>query len=376
MTQRFGSMLIALLASTALTACGTAGVKLSNTADPAGNDPEQVKALLKAAGDKAVVVSVPVSKLVIKISPVKSEADAPPPPSGKDGKKKKEGGAANGKDTKSPGDGGGGSDSGTSAVTQTVTTATATYSVSVVPVADSATTFRATPVNNFFSSNNFGVTKIANSDVATTATNEFTDQTQSRITAIGGIIVGALKLGTGVGALLAPLPPGASPPSADKCSATAMDFAVEARPDSGAAANWHAFHVSDTCWRYAFEVETRQRDILSRAAFRDQVTRGETVQAWPVPACLEIKLLIAKTAVAGQPAGEKDADVVVPLTVSDPDNVRLVGIPDKGKIALHPICDADVSDNAVDRWSTAFDAISALETQAKAIEGARSRTSP
>ena len=127
--------------------------------------------------------------------------------------------------------------------------------MSVVPVADSATTFRATPVNNFFSSNNFGVTKIANSDVATTATNEFTDQTQSRITAIGGIIVGALKLGTGVGALLAPLPPGAPPPPADKCSVTAMDFAVEARPDSGIAQLARLSHR-----RYVLALRVQGRD--------------------------------------------------------------------------------------------------------------------
>ena len=89
------------------------------------------------------------------------------------------------------------------------------------------------------------------------------------------------------------------------------------------------------------------------------MTRGETVKVWPVPACLEIKLLIAKTAVAGGSADEKDADVVVPLTVSDPDNVRLVGIllPTRARSRCIRSAMPMLSDNAVDRWSTAFDAI-------------------
>ncbi len=377
-----------LLAATALAGCGTAGVILS----PTGGDTES---LVKAAENKAVVVSVPVSKIVIKSTEAKPPStggvtndltDVLARPNGQPGThdhtthhrrppQPNLGSSDQSAPSAQNASAAGKADEGSTVVTQGIVISGVTYSISTIPEEDPLTTFRTTPINNFFSTNNLGVSKVANGDIPTSVSNDFTDQTQSRIAAVGSIVASAASAFGGLAAF-ARLP-GTAPNAAQSMTAVCSTGPDNATIDGtlrNVTQSWTKLE-GPSCWWFAFETTGHQVDTISRAEFRGLVNQGRNTKAWPVPSCLETKLLLKKSesSITGT-ATDTDADVVVPLEIADPATVRLVGIPDKGKIAMHPICDADVTDNPTDRWSTTFDSIAALETQAKAIAGAKQKS--
>jgi len=99
----------------------------------------------------------------------------------------------------------------------------------------------------------------------------------------------------------------------------------------------------DTTLVRAHQHETfRVRDDRSQHRLVDVPVRGS---AWP-PSLLELG------------------------SVADPSYVRLVPLPGKGQITMHPICGADISDSGVDRFGNYLDNINELFKQAKTIEDA------
>ena len=403
---------LAILAS----GCGSASVTYQAVSETPATDPGSTAALVEAAGNKAVVVNIPISRIMIVLSqknPMISDsrrdlggyADNGAPvrrntlaratatgspmlspavfvPAGRDyllkvaattKKPTTPQGGQNGAQGGAGGQQGGqqGSADGTtpttSVITQTVTEGENVYAASVMPIPSDDLTLRVTPVNDFFSANDLAVTKLAGTDIPLSVSNQFTDLTQSRVTAIGSLVSTGLSL-------LSAAQVDTKQTCDPKFPATTIDADNEALTDG-----FHAIDPSHPeCWAYRFVVGTHphQADVVARASFKRYAFENRNLKAWPVPACLDGTMELSGPLAEGTSPQDRTVAVSIPLKIIDPAFVRLVGIPDKGAITMHPICDANVSDTPVNKWSEAFDTLTAMEAQAKAIKSAMPSKAP
>lgn len=347
--------------------CGTPGVTYSDVLNGPASSESEVGALIDAAGNKAVVVNVPISRILVEVTapapggtaqntegqPVRLAMLSPTAGASQirvaatEPKKLATGTPGGSEETNN-------AQSGASVVSKTIVGAKGIkYKVSVVPIA-SDMSLRMTPVNDFFSANKLGVTKLQGTDIPTVVNNEFTDLTAARIADVGNIVSAGLGL---VGLMSSPGGEGATCPAV--LPTTTIDATVS-ELDGG-------FHPAvvlpggRNCWVYRLVVEGRQADIVDRKAFHTAAI-GRTLRVWPVQSCLDAKLQFFSEK---PQAGDENPDVAIDVQIIDPAAVRLIGIPDKGKIAMHPVCNADVTDSPIDRWATVFGVIDALEVQAK-----------
>ncbi len=322
----------------ALTACGHASVTYTPTLSAAQ---ENGRTILKSASAGYISVALPVTRIIVQ-PPGSTTANPPTPPAGHAGAGPTP--PANGSKTDT-------TPSSASAIsTNVIGTDQKSYMFSFVQV-EGGTTFQAKPVNNLLSSNQLGITFLANSRIPTSVSNTFTDETASVIKTVASLATTALSL-AGVAAL-GPGPGAAPPPT---CTSAA--FSIDLVPTE--AGSWT---TTSSCFEVTItpsspETDAHQTDTVPISYFRDAVIGSSTQSStvWPVPACLDVKLtLIDHT--AKEPTVISAAD----MKVIDPDYVALMPVPQKGKIAMHPICGADFSDSPTNPWQTAFDVMTAFE---------------
>ena len=100
---------------------------------------------------------------------------------------------------------------------------------------------------------------------------------------------------------------------------------------------------------------------------------GTPVSYFPVPGCREavIKLSGRLPPSESGKSPVSNMEATIETVIADPDYIRLAPLPSKGKIAMHPICNADISDSSVDRFGSYADDLAEVLKQAKAIKDAR-----
>jgi hypothetical protein len=248
-------------------------------------------------------------------------------------------------------------------VTSTFTSADGTvkYSVSVVQV-ESSVAFMVQPTNNFFSQNDFSISRLANTRIPTTVSNTFTDETASRIKAIASVAAAVIPLAA---AAAPPHGPNVAP-AAPQC--LNEDLLVDDALVTVQGGSWTtrklAWVVNSSLGGKCLDINLSADPLGPNlvpvsslaAAFADK--GGDWSKVWPVPACMTVHVVI-------KPQGAADGDGKAAngqLTVIDPDYVELMPIPKKGKIAMHPICGGDLADSATDPYQADFDTISALSS--------------
>src|SRR5262249_4990115 len=74
---------------------------------------------------------------------------------------------------------------------------------------------------------------------------------------------------------------------------------------------------------------------------------------FPVAACRDVEVNIGNDDVTKYHAV---------IRIADPDHIRLARLPEKGKIAMHPVCDADITNTPGDPYKPYFDTASQLLT--------------
>jgi hypothetical protein len=334
-----------------LAACGSASVSFQQaTSAPDVNDKGAADRVAAAVEAGSQVFNVPVSRITVapKASAAPSAAATPraagaPTP----------GGAAKPASTT---DAPAGGDS--SGATTTVTSSSGKQYVVAITPQESALTLRATATNNFFSKNQLGVSKVANTDIPITITNQFTDQTASRIQAIGSVVATVL-----------PLAAAAAPPVGGYVLPVC-------KTDDPSGFTFIAGSLSDLdvpqmlgCFTYTIsKTGVHQADTITRQQFIDRyVADSQTPRRiWPVASCLDVTLTVRRAGAAQQATPILET----PLRIIDPGYIRLLPLPEQGKIAMHPVCDADVSDNPIDRWQAGFDSLTAIVQQVQAVQKA------
>ena len=243
------------------------------------------------------------------------------------------------------------------------------YTVSVVQI-ESSVSFMVTATNDFFSSNDLSITRLANTRIPTTVSNTFTDETASRVKTIVSIA------STVAGALVAPQVPSHGAPTPEKPITPAClsgDLVIDAagevsetsesgQPTSGAR-KWQSKKSDSDCLNIAIEATSLAPNLVPIAMLKnslaDKNASSDWSKVWPVPACMTVKVTI-------QPFNPEENTQSSPvatgqITLVDPDYVELLPIPKKGKIAMHPICSADLTDSTTDKYQDAFDTISAID---------------
>lgn len=396
-------------ACVALSGCGTASVQYSSAyPSPTGTDEASevaLKAILARSAHGGQTAVLPVSRLVIvetqstggsgpqtvdqgpadgkanPAPPPPDELQPPPeaPPAG-GGKGKGAGAAAPGatpqphqaavgaqpsQDAASQGGNTTTKDNGPSSSTVTSTLAAADgtkYSVTVVQ-AESRVSFQVAGTNNFFSNNQLSITRLANTRIPTTVSNTFTDETASRVKTIASIVT---TVATAAGLAAAEAPGGGGrTAAAPKATCLTSDLRVD---DAAVLNGWTA--PAQTPWTSSpsaaeqgcpfvqLEVQAPRPDVdlVPVAEFKRLAsTGGDWSKVWPVPACMTVKVTIWPTA-----AKAEQGKATGLMTVIDPDYVELLPVPQKGKLAMHPVCSADLSDSAGDKYQAAFDTMSAI----------------
>jgi len=234
-------------------------------------------------------------------------------------------------------------------VTITVAGASGTYTISIVPTEGDADYYRATPVNDFWTSNELAVAKFDNTDMPTSVQNTFTDLTSQRITALGQLAVSAASF--------------AAKTSAEKdCSQPLPNFSADVADESQLNKEI-AVGGEQSCWAYFVQIASGNHSpgAIDRASLRKLID-GKTVGTWPVTACAKVLLKIYKTDSPDRP------ELAVPLTIIDPRDARLITIPSKGAITMNSICGAQYTYTPVDVWGNGLNDASALLTQAEALK--------
>ena len=382
-------------------ACGTVSVQYDqpiaslSSASSGTNTDSRVTSIVAEAAKGGQTVVLPVSRLVVVGSPVRTQnnnanagavqGDAPPPPNQPaaapthPATKGKEPAATTPKPAQigtqpapqAAQQAGGNppaksTDGATPApsVTTTFISADGTiqYAVNVVQV-ESAVTLSFKPTNDFFSQNDFSVTRLANTRIPTTVSNTFTDETASRVKAIASIAAAIIPLA----AAAAPSHGGTTvSPGAAQCLTEYFVVDDEATKAT-VATSWKTRKVTwlvnqgtgGKCLEIALTADPLAFNLVpiaSLAAAIASKTGGDWTKVWPVPACMTVHATI-------KPQGASDNDgraATGQLTVIDPDYVELLPIPKKGKIAMHPICGADLADSATDSYQADFDTINAI----------------
>lgn len=337
---------VALATPLLASGCGTAGVRYSPSDVPASSDAtgtsSNLNGIVAAAGHGSQVVTLPNSRVTVQ--PAQTASGASPAPT-------LAAAATNGA-AQSAGE--------ISVSSNVVGSDGRRYSITVIPAPgrEASDTFRVTPVNDLFSRNAFGVTKLANSDVPVSLQNEFTDQTALRIQQAGALVAQVITTAT---PLL--MSPGISGRPSCPPDVTLSAFAIEVNGLVQSASGYSRLTGRNDCFEFRVSPVSgiAEQDTLTRRQFRSIfLSTGQVATAWPVPACRDVLLSVRRKDTAQEIFG-------APLRVADPDRLRLVPIPEKGKITMHPICGADVNNTPGDRWGIVFDALQAIGKQVTAV---------
>jgi hypothetical protein len=218
--------------------------------------------------------------------------------------------------------------------------------------AESGHTFRVNPENNFLSKNQFAIQKLANTDIPTSVSNQFTDMTVARIQAVASIAGTVLKFA---------LPEEAGAEAKPEASCAPLPYAVIDINDT------YQWHGAAGCYAIGLGTDAEPlhaQNTLAVSYFLsavpaepgDKSAASPTLpwdKVWPVSACLDVPFTVtsAKT-------GATIANGV--LRVIDPTNIQVLPFPQSGKISMHPICGADFSNSPTDKYQTYFDAMGAV----------------
>jgi hypothetical protein len=208
---------------------------------------------------------------------------------------------------------------------------------------------RATPINNFFSKTQFNVTKYGTTDIPTIIETEFTDLTKTRIDEFFGTALSILKIPV-------PAAPVGSPPPSAGVPLCSTDLK---KPVSSIIDRYYIKIIEEEpCWDAKIErrndnqdklIDTLPRDLYIKLILHDKKLQAPV---WPITVCQDVTLVVTRSGVPY---------LTVPLTIIDPVRVRLVGLPEKGKITMRPLCSADVTNTPSDKYGTIFDAMAAAD---------------
>jgi hypothetical protein len=208
---------------------------------------------------------------------------------------------------------------------------------------------QVTPINNFFSKNLLTVTKYGTTDIPTVIETQFTDLTKTRVDEISGIITSALKV-------FVPAPPAPPPPPPPSKCSKELPRPASVIIDSDFP---HSLIDEEPCWYVIIQSRNESPKNLNYTMYRyvyvDRFLKDPKIQApvWPVTVCKDITLVLMRN---GTPY------LSTPLTIIDPLRIRLIGLPEQGKIATRPLCGADMTNTPSDRYAVVFDAMSSAET--------------
>lgn len=238
--------------------------------------------------------------------------------------------------------------------TDSITVNKQSYSTSVVPV-EGSHSYISQPVTGFFTSTQVNISKLQNTNIPSAISSTFTDNTVTRIDQIGGIL-----------AALAPLASlGVEPPcntgSALKSFTLTLDQQGTGTIDK------------QPCWTYkvTFATPTPVGAVSWKTL---ESSMGASVKYFPVPACRDATIELAVNYKDGAGNAQSDLKATIVTKIADPDYVRLVPLPSKGTINMHPICGADVSDSPPDRIGAGLADFGEVLKQIQTIEASSKNT--
>lgn len=321
------------------TGCGASDVRLQASAAPATTAAETLS-IVRAAQGGAQVISLPVTRLTVEPVPAAPVATTPATPAPRT--------------------------EATNAVVQQVTsTAGQRFRLTTTPTVsgDARDTFRVTARNDFTSRNALRISRFGDTDIPTKVENEFTDLTVLRIQQAGQISAAILSVVPALAGLAAaPTPPALAVPSS-RCPSREPLRAFSV-PVLAIDTGFQAVPGQAACFEYQVTAAgAGAADTVPRSMFRSLfIDTAENSRVWPVPACRDVTLTVRRIGGA--------EELTVNARIADPSLLRLMPLPDKGAITMHPVCNADVTNTPSDRWAAVTAAAEEAAKQIKAVAGA------
>ncbi len=369
MTKRIlEGVCVAALSAVALAGCQSPTAIYEGTVAACVRDCKHTdKDVAAAAAEGSQVVNLPITRLTIA-----------PAPKSRDERTEDSGSRGGG--NKPPGGGrpGGGAPGNTPGNDNAAETGGAKFAMKLSPV-ESDDIFRIRGATSFWSDTNIQITRLDNTDIVKSVQVDFRDDTPARIQQVFGLLsaVGGIPKLTGgpskgpnteglprgrncKDAVLAPLSVDLSANKVADLMTTGLEF-----PDEGATAR---------CWKLTLRpVGRAAHDVVVRTNFVGEVQRGEKLKTFPYPACLNVSVSLTKLDDDGT-----DKELFEGETpIIDPRYLRLARLPEKGKIEMHPICNANQSSSQVpDVLKGYFDAIDAVLGGLKPSQGSKPSGKP
>lgn len=224
--------------------------------------------------------------------------------------------------------------------------------------------YRVTPKDGFWSTTNIQITKLPNTDIPSAVNVDFTDKTTQRIEQGVSVLASAAKVIAGFASR-----------GATGCSQATSLQSFSIRVDSDALNQIDEQVVpKQPCWRYKISTAgiDPAHDTVTVETFESGLgdpDKSQSAHYWPVPVCLDVAFELKDIQPAKAPKNYKPTSIIATVRVIDPRLVRLVGLPEKGKIAMHPVCSADVTNTPGDPYKDAFDAAkSVFDTTKSAVD--------
>ena len=360
-TYILGRRAVVLVSSLGLFACQAPTALYSSTSDKADD-----ATVVPAAEQGAQVVNVPISRISVESSASRD---------GNDG----DGGSGGGRPTPGPG---GKANQGKA------------NQISVTP-AESRDYFRVRGASSFWSDTNIQIKKMANTDIPTEINVDFRDDTPARIQAM----VGILSAVTGfefAGVLRAdksrPHPPTTEIEPRDICADPSLkeppSFSVDVTADNLAILTGPGLYLingeeetasnaepkkTGHCWTLKLtQISAAPQDVVSRKKFLSQnlqAAKESKKTYFPHPACMTVLAKLSKwnksatteepSKTTEEPSRYKDEFITL-VRIIDPQYLRLARLPEKGKIEMHPVCNANLSNSPTDAYKAYFDAASTV----------------
>lgn len=330
----------------ALAACGAAEIMIQPAAAPA-TGPEETLAIARAAQNGSQVIALPVTRIsVLPVSTASQSAAgmvaARPDPS-------RAAAAGDAQDKISV--------SAETAVSTIIGRDARQYRVAMTPTETGLVqdTFRVTPRNDFTSRNVLRIIRFGNTDIASVVENEFTDLTVLRIQQAGQVAAAIASVAAAA----------ATPPAQPRTSASCLGRPVLAAfsvmvQDLMPTGSFQPVPGQEGCFEYQVRSAMSSAvDTVPRTEFRQLfVEREQMARVWPTPACHNIIFIVRRT--------NADEVLSTPLRIADPFMLRLLPLPQKGKIMFDPICNANLTNDAGDVWKTRTAVVEELSKQIQA----------